>query len=195
MDGAVYEWRLKDFKREKENVLKGCNYTSVLSTPDCKTLYAAGMDEQAGLMRSYVGRNDLVYKLYCVLASNRDSAARWAADSNQVVSKFEGAPGAGAGTQIASTMTILCFCSLCAHRLRPEDQGVRRSSRCRYPDHQGSGHRRPLDTGLARWLPNSISQELLLKGPMCVKENQYPDTADKGTGVWLPKERKGKEGK
>ena len=43
MDGAVYEWRLKDFKREKENVLKGCNYTSVLSTPDCKTLYAAGV--------------------------------------------------------------------------------------------------------------------------------------------------------
>ena len=42
-DGAVYEWRLKDFKREKENVLKGCNYTSVLSTPDCKTLYAAGV--------------------------------------------------------------------------------------------------------------------------------------------------------
>lgn len=42
MDGAVYEWRLKDFKREKENVLKGCNYTSVLATPDCKTLYAAG---------------------------------------------------------------------------------------------------------------------------------------------------------
>ena len=42
MDGAVYEWRLKDFKREKENVLKGCNYSSVLATPDCKTLYAAG---------------------------------------------------------------------------------------------------------------------------------------------------------
>mmetsp|Transcript_22834 Transcript_22834/g.63112 ORF Transcript_22834/g.63112 Transcript_22834/m.63112 type:complete len:1547 (+) Transcript_22834:150-4790(+) len=46
MDGAVYEWRLKDFKREKENVLKGCNYTSVLSTPDCKTLYAAGSDRK-----------------------------------------------------------------------------------------------------------------------------------------------------
>ncbi len=42
MDGAVYEWRLKDFKRDKENVLKGCNYSSVLATSDCKTLYAAG---------------------------------------------------------------------------------------------------------------------------------------------------------
>jgi hypothetical protein len=42
MDGAVYEWRLSDLKREKENVLKGCNYSSVLATPDCKTLYAAG---------------------------------------------------------------------------------------------------------------------------------------------------------
>jgi hypothetical protein len=25
-DGAVYEWRLSDFKRSKENVLKGCQY-------------------------------------------------------------------------------------------------------------------------------------------------------------------------
>uniref|UniRef100_A0A7S0YIJ8 Cilia- and flagella-associated protein 57 n=1 Tax=Polytomella parva TaxID=51329 RepID=A0A7S0YIJ8_9CHLO len=46
MDGAVYEWRLKDFKREKEHVLKGCNYSSVLATPDCKTLYATGSDKR-----------------------------------------------------------------------------------------------------------------------------------------------------
>ncbi|KAL6752180.1 WD repeat domain 65-like protein [Haematococcus lacustris] len=46
MDGAVYEWRLKDFKRDKENVLKGCNYSSVLATPDCKTLYATGSDRK-----------------------------------------------------------------------------------------------------------------------------------------------------
>ncbi|KAG1658747.1 hypothetical protein FOA52_000860 [Chlamydomonas sp. UWO 241] len=45
-DGAVYEWRLKDFKREKENVLKGCSYSSVISTPDGKTLYAAGSDRK-----------------------------------------------------------------------------------------------------------------------------------------------------
>jgi hypothetical protein len=25
-DGAVYEWRLSDLRREKENVLKGCQY-------------------------------------------------------------------------------------------------------------------------------------------------------------------------
>jgi hypothetical protein len=33
---------MQDFKRDKENVLKGVNYSSVLATPDCKTLYAAG---------------------------------------------------------------------------------------------------------------------------------------------------------
>jgi hypothetical protein len=27
---AATEWKLKDFKREKENVLKGCNYTCVV---------------------------------------------------------------------------------------------------------------------------------------------------------------------
>lgn len=46
VDGAVYEWRLKDFKREKEHVLKGCNYSSVVSTPDCKTIYATGTDKK-----------------------------------------------------------------------------------------------------------------------------------------------------
>lgn len=46
MDGAVYEWRLRDFKRDKEHVLKGCSYSSVLSTPDCKTLYACGSDKK-----------------------------------------------------------------------------------------------------------------------------------------------------
>lgn len=46
VDGAVYEWRLKDFKREKEHVLKGCNYSSVVSTPDCKTIYATGTDRK-----------------------------------------------------------------------------------------------------------------------------------------------------
>ena len=53
MDGAVYEWRLKDMKREKENVLKGCNYSSVLATPDSKTLYAAG--RSPGLREISVG--------------------------------------------------------------------------------------------------------------------------------------------
>jgi hypothetical protein len=49
MDGAVYEWRLRDFKREKENVLKGVNYSSVLATPDCKLLYAAGASDCHGI--------------------------------------------------------------------------------------------------------------------------------------------------
>lgn len=46
MDGAVYEWRLSDFKRSKENVLKGCNYTCAVCTPDCRTLYAVGSDKK-----------------------------------------------------------------------------------------------------------------------------------------------------
>jgi hypothetical protein len=43
-DGAVYEWRMRDFKREKEHVLKGCQYTSVAQTADNITLLAAGSD-------------------------------------------------------------------------------------------------------------------------------------------------------
>ena len=46
MDGAVYEWKLKDFKREKENVLKGCNYTCVVSTPDARSIFAVGSDRK-----------------------------------------------------------------------------------------------------------------------------------------------------
>jgi len=46
MDGAVYEWKMKDFKREKENVLKGCNYTCVISTPDSRSIFAVGSDRK-----------------------------------------------------------------------------------------------------------------------------------------------------
>lgn len=46
VDGAVYEWRLSDLKRAKENVLKGCVYTSVACTPDCRSLFAAGTDNK-----------------------------------------------------------------------------------------------------------------------------------------------------
>ena len=45
-DGAIYEWRLSDFKREKENVLKGCSYTSVLESPDGKHIIAVGSDKK-----------------------------------------------------------------------------------------------------------------------------------------------------
>lgn len=43
-DGAVYEWQLSDLKRDKENVLKGCSYGAVATTPDHRTLIAAGSD-------------------------------------------------------------------------------------------------------------------------------------------------------
>jgi cilia- and flagella-associated protein 57 len=43
-DGAVYEWRMNDFKREKEHVVKGCQYTSVIQTADHFTMLATGSD-------------------------------------------------------------------------------------------------------------------------------------------------------
>ncbi|KAI8472173.1 MAG: hypothetical protein J3K34DRAFT_519934 [Monoraphidium minutum] len=45
-DGAVYEWRLSDLKREKENVLKGCAYNAAVATPDNRALLAAGSDRK-----------------------------------------------------------------------------------------------------------------------------------------------------
>eukprot|EP00976_Prorocentrum_cordatum_P089284 1187664-Prorocentrum_minimum.AAC.4 len=46
MDGAVYEWTMKDFKRNKENVIKGCGYNCVLSTPDSHQILAVGSDRK-----------------------------------------------------------------------------------------------------------------------------------------------------
>lgn len=34
-DGAVYEWRLSDLRREKENVLKGCQYRCAATPTLC----------------------------------------------------------------------------------------------------------------------------------------------------------------
>eukprot|EP00967_Tisochrysis_lutea_P077403 scaffold105095_cov27-Tisochrysis_lutea.AAC.1 len=44
MDGAVYEWLLKDFKRCSENVLKSCSYTCAVCSPDARSVYAVGSD-------------------------------------------------------------------------------------------------------------------------------------------------------
>ena len=67
MDGAAYEWSLKDFKRVGESVLKSCNYTCAgthftcftstkarvltqggyaVCTPDGKTTFAVGTDKK-----------------------------------------------------------------------------------------------------------------------------------------------------
>mmetsp|Transcript_26004 Transcript_26004/g.85576 ORF Transcript_26004/g.85576 Transcript_26004/m.85576 type:complete len:1192 (-) Transcript_26004:44-3619(-) len=46
MDGACYEWNLKDYKRIGENVLKSCNYTSCVCTPDGRTTFAVGSDKK-----------------------------------------------------------------------------------------------------------------------------------------------------
>ncbi|KAI8811436.1 quinon protein alcohol dehydrogenase-like superfamily [Cladochytrium replicatum] len=54
MDGAIYDWGLKDLtggsgsggvKREGESILKSCSYTCAVATPDGKTIYAVGSDK------------------------------------------------------------------------------------------------------------------------------------------------------
>ncbi|XRB08616.1 cilia- and flagella-associated protein 57 [Pycnococcus provasolii] len=44
IDGAIYEWSLKDYKRESESVLKGCNYNCVSATADGRNVFAVGSD-------------------------------------------------------------------------------------------------------------------------------------------------------
>ncbi|KAM9859970.1 cilia- and flagella-associated protein 57 [Aulostomus maculatus] len=44
MDGAVYEWNTQTGKRESENVLKSCSYTSVAFYPDSRSILAVGTD-------------------------------------------------------------------------------------------------------------------------------------------------------
>eukprot|EP01135_Chromosphaera_perkinsii_P003926 Nk52_evm27s262 gene=Nk52_evmTU27s262 len=44
-DGAVYEWNIRTFKREGENVTKSCSYTSTVVGPDGSTLYGVGSDK------------------------------------------------------------------------------------------------------------------------------------------------------
>merc|ERR1719440_2487302 len=46
MDGAVYEWQLKDFRRTSENVLKSCAYTCAVCTADARAIYAVGSDRK-----------------------------------------------------------------------------------------------------------------------------------------------------
>ncbi|GBF89931.1 cilia- and flagella-associated protein [Raphidocelis subcapitata] len=59
-DGAVYEWRLSDLKREKENVLKGCIYSAVASTADNKSLLAAGSDGRIRELEDSAGAGTVV---------------------------------------------------------------------------------------------------------------------------------------
>ncbi|PRP75547.1 WD repeat-containing protein 65 [Planoprotostelium fungivorum] len=46
LDGAVYEWLLKDFKRISENVQKTCLYSSAVCLEDSHTIYATGSDKK-----------------------------------------------------------------------------------------------------------------------------------------------------
>ena len=46
LDGAIYEWSISDFKRQNENVLKSCNYSSVAASPDFNSLFAVGSDRK-----------------------------------------------------------------------------------------------------------------------------------------------------
>ncbi|KAJ3228464.1 Cilia- and flagella-associated protein 57 [Clydaea vesicula] len=72
MDGAIYDWGLKDlatastsvpgvnggggsaFKREGENILKSCSYTCAVSSPDGKSIYAVGSDKSLKVLKEIV---------------------------------------------------------------------------------------------------------------------------------------------
>ena len=53
MDGAIYEWSLKELgsaggnvgKRDGESILKTCSYSCAISTPDSKSIFAVGSDK------------------------------------------------------------------------------------------------------------------------------------------------------
>uniref|UniRef100_A0A061RT72 Wd repeat-containing protein 65-like n=2 Tax=Tetraselmis sp. GSL018 TaxID=582737 RepID=A0A061RT72_9CHLO len=46
LDGAVYEWDVLSFKRVRENVLKGCNYSCVTCSADQRQVFACGSDKK-----------------------------------------------------------------------------------------------------------------------------------------------------
>jgi WD40 repeat protein/phage terminase small subunit len=47
-DGAVYEWKVKECKRdgERDNVLKSCQYHSVVCSADARSIFAVGSDKK-----------------------------------------------------------------------------------------------------------------------------------------------------
>lgn len=46
IDGAIYEWELKSLKRVRENVIKGCMYSGVVSVKDSQTFFGVGSDKK-----------------------------------------------------------------------------------------------------------------------------------------------------
>eukprot|EP00958_Prasinococcus_capsulatus_P018480 scaffold2162_cov398-Prasinococcus_capsulatus_cf.AAC.9 len=54
MDGAVYEWQLQGCSRTKEHVLKHCNYSSLLVTPDSRTMIAVGSDKKLRVRKAHL---------------------------------------------------------------------------------------------------------------------------------------------
>ncbi|EIE19478.1 WD40 repeat-like protein, partial [Coccomyxa subellipsoidea C-169] len=54
-DGAVYQWKLKNFKRAKENVLKGCLYNCAVATADSQRMYATSSDRKIKELEEIAG--------------------------------------------------------------------------------------------------------------------------------------------
>lgn len=70
-DGAVYEWSMQTYRREKDCVVKNCSYTSVAVTADLKATFAVGSDctvKEINLADAAVswgkGTPDLLHMLY-----------------------------------------------------------------------------------------------------------------------------------
>jgi hypothetical protein len=111
MDGAVYEWTLKDFKRDKENVLKGCSYNCVVATNDHHQTFAVGSDrklkefEDAQVSKEF--DTGAVLTQICLPASGR-----WDANVT-LISRYCFSPRPAGVTQISrkyhANITLLCF--------------------------------------------------------------------------------------
>ena len=67
MDGAIYEWNVQACKRENENVLKGCSYTSLAITADLKTTFAVGSDRT--LKEINLPESNVNIAILCVIIS------------------------------------------------------------------------------------------------------------------------------
>lgn len=62
IDGAVYEWDVATKQRSSECVLKSCNYTSAVISPDGANIYAVGSDRTLKEIRDNVVQLDVPSK-------------------------------------------------------------------------------------------------------------------------------------
>eukprot|EP00210_Caulerpa_lentillifera_P006405 g6119.t1 len=62
MDGAIYEWDLHQQNRRRENVLKGCHYSSVITPSDSNSILAVGSDRKLKELENIQGAGTQITK-------------------------------------------------------------------------------------------------------------------------------------